>query len=61
MTVVGAGGVGKTRLALEVAHALAGAYDDRRLAELAALSERRFCCDDHGARPPPGGLFRPGR
>jgi predicted ATPase/DNA-binding SARP family transcriptional activator/DNA-binding CsgD family transcriptional regulator len=40
LTLTGAGGTGKTRLALEVAHDLAGAYSDGVwLVELAGLSE----------------------
>lgn len=38
LTVVGAGGVGKTRLAVEVAHALSQDYEEVRLAELAPLT-----------------------
>ena len=39
LTVVGAGGIGKTRLAVEVAGALSGDYEEVRLAELAALTD----------------------
>lgn len=39
LSVVGAGGIGKTRLAMEVAGALSGDYEEVRLAELAALTD----------------------
>ncbi len=39
VTVVGAGGIGKTRLAVEVARRLSGAYKDVRLVELGPLSD----------------------
>ena len=39
VTVVGPGGVGKTRLAIEVARRSSGNYDDVRVLELAPLSD----------------------